>query len=289
MRCRLRPDIFEIKGASNGPRVMLTGGIHGDEYEGPAAIADLLTRLPKLPLRGTVIAVPVANPSAWQVGTRTSPEDGLNLARTFPGDRSGSPTEQLAADLFDIAMGCDYLIDLHSGGVEYRFVPLAGYYGKAVSLETARHFGLPVLWQLPETQGVLSCEMHKLGKVTIGCEYMGGGDLSLRGAQDYFRGVLSCLAYWQMLPEEYLIEKEATPYTGDWQLAEAEGVFRALVQLGQEIAAGRPLAEIRNHKNEVLQRFMAPAPGRVLALRHKAYIRPNNWAVLVAMEDRNVV
>lgn len=280
--------MFEIKGAPDGPRVMVTGGIHGDEYEGPAAIADLLIQLPKLPLSGTVVAVPVANPSAWQAGTRTSPEDQLNLARTFPGNASGSPTEQLAAGIFEVALGCDYLIDLHSGGVEYRFVPLAGYYGPA-SLEAARRFGLPVLWQLPETQGVLSCELHKLGKVTIGCEYMGGGDLSLRGAQDYLRGILSCLAYWEMLPAEYLIEKEATPYTGDWQLAEVEGVFRTLAQLGQEVTPGRPLAETRNHRNEVLQRFTAASAGRVLALRHKAYIKPDNWAVLVATEDRSAI
>lgn len=273
-------EVLRFQGASGGPHVLVAGGIHGDEYEGPAAIADLMAQLPKLPLLGTVTAIPVANEMAWRAGTRCSPDDGLNLARTFPGDPNGSPTERLAAEIFAIARECDYLIDLHSGGVEYRFVPLAGFYGEA-SREAARHFGLPVLWQLPETRGVLSCEMSRLGKTAIGCEYLGGGELSLRGASDYLRGILSCLAHWGMLPEEYLLTKEAAAYRGDWQLAEAEGVFRSLAQLGQDVRAGRPLAEIRDHRGEVLQRFIAPGEGKLLALRNKAYIRPGNWAVLV--------
>lgn len=273
-------DVLRFRGAPGGRHVLVTGGIHGDEYEGPAAIADLMAQLPKLPLQGTVTAIPVANEMAWRAGTRCSPDDGLNLARTFPGNPEGSPTERLAAEIFAIARECDYLIDLHSGGVEYRFVPLAGFY-KEASREAARRFGLPVLWQLPATDGVLSCEVTKLGKTAIGCEYLGGGELSLRGASDYARGILSCLAHWAMLPAEYLIEKETAAYCGDWQLSQVEGVFRGLAQLGQDVRTGRPLAEIRDHRGDVLQRFAATGDGKVLALRNKAYIRPGNWAVLV--------
>jgi hypothetical protein len=62
----------------------------------------------------------------------TNPDDGLNLARCFPGSVSGKATERLAASLFEhLGVGADYLIDLHSGGVEYVFLPLAGFYGPA--------------------------------------------------------------------------------------------------------------------------------------------------------------
>ena len=72
-------------------------GVHGDEYEGPVAIADLLAALDPAALAGTLIALPVANPPAFAAGTRTSPLDGLNLARCFDGDprRLGEPTPGL--------------------------------------------------------------------------------------------------------------------------------------------------------------------------------------------------
>ena len=77
------------------------------------------------------MAIPVVNPLAFAAGTRTTPDDGLNLAHTFPGTASGSPTEQLAAAVFDqFVANADYLIDLHSGGVEYLFQPLVGFYGE---------------------------------------------------------------------------------------------------------------------------------------------------------------
>ena len=41
-------------------------------------------------LSGTVQIVSVANPPAFEAGTRTSPIDGVNLARTFPGQKDGS-------------------------------------------------------------------------------------------------------------------------------------------------------------------------------------------------------
>lgn len=282
----MKPDVFELRGAVDGPRVLVTGGVHGDEYEGPAAIADFMAQAAKLGLAGTVTAIPVANPMAWRAATRLSPEDGLNLARTFPGNPGGSPTQQLAAGIWEIASRCDFAIDLHSGGVEYRFVPLAGFYGEPgpenPSYNAARHFGLPVLWQLPETDGVLSCELHRRGVPVVGCEYLGGGELSLRGAADYLRGIFSCLALWGLLDSSYLVDRPSSVYAGDWQLAEAEGVFRALVQLGQDVTPGRPLGEIRDHRGRVLQRFTATAAGRVLAIRNKAYIREGNWGVLVA-------
>jgi predicted deacylase len=120
-------EVFCCRGYSAGPLALITAGVHGDEYEGPAAVASLSDVLSPDRLRGTVIAVPVVNPAAFAAGTRLHPEDGLNLARTFPGNPHGSATGRLAAAFFEeFAIHADYLIDLHSGGVEYVFLPVTG-------------------------------------------------------------------------------------------------------------------------------------------------------------------
>ena len=242
-------EVFCCRGLSAGPLALITAGVHGDEYEGPAAIFSLAQLLSPDGVRGTIIAVPVANPAAFAAGTRMHPEDGRNLARTFPGSTKGGASERLAAAIFaELAAPADYLIDLHSGGVEYVFLPVAGFYGEAESgnpsFQAARIFGLPALWQLPETDGVLSCEAWRRGKIAIGTEYLGAGQLSADGVRDYRNGVPACLAHWGVLTPAPQAPKTPDVFAGDWQVASAGGIFTARCRIGDAVAKGTPLALI---------------------------------------------
>ena len=87
-------DAFLIRGASLKPFAVITAGVHGDEYEGPAAVAELALQLRGEMLAGSMVAIPVANSMAWRAAQRTSPDDGLNLAQNLSGTANGSPTEQ---------------------------------------------------------------------------------------------------------------------------------------------------------------------------------------------------
>jgi predicted deacylase len=263
--------------------VLLTAGIHGDEYEGPAAILQIISDLEHIPVRGTCTAIPVAHPAAWSAATRLSPDDGLNLARVFPGDPAGSPTQRLAAFLFSIAQTATHLIDLHSGGSDCIFTPLAGFYGDE-SLATATCFGLPVLWKLPPTPGVLSFELTRLGKVAIGCEYLGSGQLSHSGVEAYARGVRNCLALWGLIAEDPVSMPQPVTYHGDWTLASATGAFFAMVALDDDVEQGQPVAEVRDVRGRTLDSLAAPAAGRVLAHRSKGYINAGDWGVLIGTE-----
>ncbi len=281
-------DGFVARGRALKPLAVVTAGVHGDEYEGPAAVAELCRQLRPEEMQGSLIAIPVVNPMAWYAAQRTSPDDGLNLARTFPGKSGGSPTERLAAGIFDIARQADFLIDLHSGGVEYRFVPLAGFYGEPASdnasFRAARRFGLSCLWQLPPTDGVLSHECSKLGITSVGCEYVGAGQLSEEGVEQYMAGVLSCLASWGISPRRTLLPEGGEIMTGDWMTASAEGIFRARRRLGDRVEVGDLLAEICGERGDVRQSFTASHKGKVLGLRSKAYIRADNWGVLIGRD-----
>lgn len=76
------------------------------------------------------------------------------------------------------------LIDCHSGGIELCFLSVAGFYGEgagigaaasAASRALAQARGLPDLWRLPATPGVLSREAAAAGLAVIGCEIGGRG------------------------------------------------------------------------------------------------------------------
>ena len=71
--------------AGPGPAVALIAGVHGDEWEGQAAILDLWHHLPAILQRGTVYLLPAVNAEASLAGTRLSPADGGNLNRAFLG------------------------------------------------------------------------------------------------------------------------------------------------------------------------------------------------------------
>ena len=94
------PEPIELKrkvitGSQDGPHFLITGGVHGDEFESMAAIRRLIAAVDPLQLRGRLICIPVVNEPAYWRGQRTA-EDQLDLARTCPGNPDGSITERIA-------------------------------------------------------------------------------------------------------------------------------------------------------------------------------------------------
>ena len=108
-----------------GPTVLVMGGVHGDELEGPLIAARVIRRLADADIEGTVQVIAIAHPPAFETGTRLGP-DGGNLNRAFPGDARGSATERIAHVLESrFFEGADLVIDLHTGGVAIFYLPMA--------------------------------------------------------------------------------------------------------------------------------------------------------------------
>ncbi|MCD6034171.1 MAG: hypothetical protein K0S78_6357 [Thermomicrobiales bacterium] len=140
-------------GQAPGPTLLAVAGVHGDEYEGMAAVREVFAALDPGTMSGSLLAIPVANPLAYAARTRSTPSevDGLNLARVFPGDAGGTVTQRLAHHLLclverNVGAG-DLFVDLHSGSADVAFAAMAGFRdvpgsGREASEEAARHFGL---------------------------------------------------------------------------------------------------------------------------------------------------
>src|ERR1700693_1455009 len=106
-------------GSDRKPVALVIAGAHGDEYEGPAAIQDLLRELDPQRMGGAIIFVPVANPAAFAAATRRHPVDNGDLNRAFPGSAQGGPTEQLAHLLLqEFALVSDCVLSLHGWSKE---------------------------------------------------------------------------------------------------------------------------------------------------------------------------
>lgn len=273
-----------IAGRRAHPRVVVTAGIHGDEYEGPAAIFRLAATLDPAELEGTLILVPVANPPAFSAGTRTGPADGVNLARVFPGDPEGTLSLRLAHALVEALLpDADLLIDLHSGGVRYRFAQLAGFYeipgtiGER-SRAAALAMGLPHLWAIPPRDGVLSYTAVRRGIPAVGAEVTGVGGCLEDDVALYANGVRRVLA---ALAGDQLATDGPAPWRGDWLLSPGAGFFEPIVDMYQDVHEGEPVARILDLDGRMRHELRAPYDGRVLGLRHLRSIGVGEWAVMV--------
>lgn len=150
--------VTTIRGGSPGPTVALVAGVHGGKVSAIRALEQLAEKLKGMQdrLSGRVIIVPIANVAGYEAGlAQTSPSDGLNLNRVFPGDRDGSPTERLAARiLYEVVAGSDYLVDLHGsdgneavGSFAYAARPGIDPAIDSAALDLARLWGVPhVVW-----------------------------------------------------------------------------------------------------------------------------------------------
>jgi predicted deacylase len=115
------PEVFVLDSGVPGPRVLVVGGIHGNEPSGALA-AQALALGPK-PVRGQLSVIPAANPQALAIQQRTAPPSGdgtpaLDLNRVFPGQGEGLQAHQAAA-IFAVAMSSDLVLDLHEEGAAW--------------------------------------------------------------------------------------------------------------------------------------------------------------------------
>jgi hypothetical protein len=119
----LRLPLHVVNGAQEGPTLGLCCVVHGDAVYPIEVVRNVLSTLDPQKVRGTVTAIPVANPVAFESGTRVTGvgmnTDKTNLNRVFPGTAEGWLTEQIANVVTRQFLGpLDYLIDFHCGGLD---------------------------------------------------------------------------------------------------------------------------------------------------------------------------
>jgi predicted deacylase len=103
-------------GAEDGPILVITGSMHGEEIVGCGALHRLLRVLDPTVMRGTVVAVTVTNPLAFQNNTYATPYDSVNLCGPlyWPGNPRGTTSERVAAFVGQAIRIADYYVDLHA-------------------------------------------------------------------------------------------------------------------------------------------------------------------------------
>jgi len=279
---------------SDGPTVLVTALVHGDEFEGPSAIADFFHALDVDTLSGTFVGLPLTNPWAYAGQSRNTPEhyDSLNLARQFPGDLAGSRTQQLAALLFEWVTRAltsnDVFVDLHSAGTQYEYLSMVGYHPTDIPTESdsctlARHFGIENIWRIPESPTstrTFNGAIARSGIPTIGTEVRGHGALRETDVATLVVGLGNILAFKGMLPGSPTPIDAPIHTTHQVQFTTA-GILRLTVGLGDHVSAGQEIATVVSIQGETAETLTTPIDGQIWAIRRFASVNPGDLAFLI--------
>ncbi|OXT02184.1 N-alpha-acetyl diaminobutyric acid deacetylase DoeB [Notoacmeibacter marinus] len=240
----------------DGPTALLTGGNHGDEYEGPVALVDLALTLKASEITGRVIILPAFNYPAFRAGSRTSPIDRGNMNRSFPGRPDGTVTEKIA-DYVNTALlpQADIVVDFHSGGKTLDFVPFASAHvldnkdQQAACVAAVTAFNAPYTMMLLEIDnvGMYDTAVEEQGKVFVTTEIGGGGSATAHSIAIAKKGVRNVLKHAGILKGDMELAPTTMldmPDNDCFVFSEDDGLIEPMLDLGNPVEQGDVIARI---------------------------------------------
>jgi predicted deacylase len=288
--------LLDLAGVAPGPRLVVLGGVHGDEPQGVRGALAVARRLDGLEFRGQVRIVPVCHEAAFASASRRSPVDGLNLAREFSGDDEGSATQQLAALLDEAVLSsADILVDMHSAGLHYAMPTLVGYSddGSAASLAAARladAAGMPVVWRHP---GPLPAGRTGTGPHARGVPFLYFESTDDRDQADlYADAILRIMVASDMLddaPASPVPEPVRLVGPGDLDvggvLADRTGLIELDVDVLDGVTKDQVLGRISSPDGSAVESVSAHADGVVVMRRRTSWLATDDLVAFLARPD----
>ena len=265
-----------------GPVLLVNGATHGDEYEGPTLLQQWVQHWKPKGLRGTVVFVPVLNEVAFFAGARCRPDDGANLARSFPGKRRGTPTERLAR-LFDEQMlaQATHYVDFHSAGAANRLRPWVGYVtGMTAQVDRAQRamsacFDRFWCWSGPFLPGrtLSAAALRRVPAIYTECQ--GAGDVAAVDLAALDLGLRRLLIVLGLLAgKKPRLRRQLTRLTRSARethlqvhhQAPHDGLYLPTIRLDQKLRRGAPLGAV--HQLDGTRTIVrAEQSGRVVLVR----------------------
>jgi predicted deacylase len=242
--------------------LLIIAGVPGDEAEPVLATLSLINKIQKKIIKGKVSIIPVANASAFKLGTRCG-SDQKDLARSFPGKENGTITQKAARAISSFIKQADYLVDLHTGGTLFDILPLTGYMlhpDKKILLkqqEMAKAFRLPLIWGTDaKAQGRTLSVARDCNIPAIYAECRGGLFTNKKTIRLYEQGCQNILKSLGMINSASKENEGLFTWMEDYRPGEGhlqsklpspkEGIFIPSISIGKEVKKGTLLGNIIN-------------------------------------------
>jgi len=279
--------IFIRSSKEEGPVVLISGGVHGDEINGVVTAKRLLEEVDEglELLKGTLIFIPLVNIYGFLSNSRTFP-DGRDLNRSFPGIKKGSLAASIAFILSnEIIPQIDYGIDFHTGGRMLSNYPQVRVdYKDKVALELAKAFGTHYVVNSKYIEKSFRKEAYKARKhilVFEGGESMRIDDYAIEEGVNGTKRMLVSLGMLAQAPaaQETIFLKES-----NWVRSRASGIFNSSVKVGESVKKGQILARISDPYGQVKIPVKAPTNGHIIGMNNLPVINAGDALVHIGKE-----
>jgi len=297
-----------LAGKQEGPTFLITSMLHGEEWFSTLIIRELIRVLDLDKLKGTIIAIPVCNESAFNTNTRCVMDnsDEPDANRSFDG-RYNCLTNLITRCVEENFMSvADFLIDYHIGTWGNRMADI-GYgadYADEKLVELSRGMALsycfPVLHAMRLNVGThsnrtsMGCACQKFGIPGIVPEIGGlgwGEEQENKWIQENIRGILGNLTYLGMLDGEIPYCDKYLEVGNYYRVSPKNGGYIEVVLPKSDplthVKRGELMANVIDPKTfEVIEELRSPCDGVIFYGCRNYMVRPGGWVFGVAdMED----
>lgn len=301
-----------------GPTVLISGGNHGDEYEGQLAALRLIHEIDPAQVAGRLIIVPVISTEASRAHTRLWPS-GENFNRSFPGAPDGRQIERLAHFFTTVLFpAADIVIDLHSAGgigwmtpCSHMCVPRDPVQRKAM-LEAMEAWNSDFHFFYTSDGNYLPNEAERQGKVVVTTELGGSSRIPVDVQALAWSGLTNVLRHFGVLegavvtraslglPPATLVDcryddgKVGAVTSGlfDAIVAPVGGLFEVVLEPGSPVVAGQPVGRIWSPEDPSRDPvdLVSPVTGYLIGLRTLPVVTQGQSMALIGREiDRETL
>ncbi|WP_374707782.1 succinylglutamate desuccinylase/aspartoacylase family protein [Flavobacterium sp. J372] len=266
---RLKIPIIVERSKVDGPVVLFTAGLHGDEINGVEIVRQLIVRKINKPKIGTIICIPIINVFGFVNKSREFP-DGRDLNRVFPGSKSGSLASRFAYYLLkEVIPHVDYCVDFHAGGAsrfnapQIRIVP-----GNGELKQLSDVFNAPFTLYSKNISGSFRSSCDKLGVKMLLFEGGKSLDINDEVTQEGVNGAKRFLKHFDMLSPKKKAKEPGMPTIyiekSGWIRARHSGLFQNKAIAGQFVEKGEVIACITDPFGKFEQKVKAPNSGYII-------------------------
>lgn len=242
--------VVVFHGVKPGPRLWLSGAIHGDEVNGVRIIQEIIEGINPQELHGTLVAIPIVNVFGFLNQSRYFP-DRRDLNRCFPGSLKGSLASRLAHQFMtEIISQCTHGIDFHTGSHGRTNMPQIRIdFSHKAAMEMAKSFRAPVVLHSEFKKGSLRWAMAQTEKPYILFEAGEANRFDEISIQSGVEGTFRVMKHLKMLKNYTPTTKSHPSILSEdsrWHRASKSGILHLYKKVGERVKYGEKVAEISN-------------------------------------------
>ncbi|MEX0639034.1 MAG: succinylglutamate desuccinylase/aspartoacylase family protein [Balneolaceae bacterium] len=279
-----------LRGEEDGPVLLLTGGLHGDEINGVEIVRRLLSRGLVYPDRGTVIALPLVNVYGFIQNVRGVP-DGKDINRSFPGSKNGSLANLVAYTLMnEIIPHIDIGLDFHTGGSSRSNYPqIRCTLDIGRNVEIAKAFSAPVVLHSSLIDKSFRKAAYRKGKHILVYESGEANRYDLHGIEEGMNGTLRVMKSLGMKSTGPQSQRTEFYRRSHWVRARYAGLFQPRIESGEKVKKRQVLGKIVDPFGKESFNIICRKEGRVIGINNNPLVHRGDAMIHIATEFREDV